>query len=111
MKEGLIPRVWFVSYVRAHEPLLKACKLSATTKVTQTNSCYKRIQRIYTRALKDQAAEESNVVERRIVPSYAIESAVAESDPPEVDRFAKIRNKINRTGAQYYSTRTRFKRR
>ena len=110
LKQGLIPRGWFVSYARAHEPLLKACKLSATKKVTQSNSCYKRIQRIYTRALKDHAAEESNVVERRIVPSSAIESAVAESDPKEVDYFAKFRNKTARAGAQYYSSRTRFKR-
>ncbi len=90
LKQGVIPRGWFASYVRAHEPLLKACKLYATKKVTQENSCYKRIQKIYTRALKDHAAEESNVVERRIVPSSAIESAVAESDPPGVDHFAKI---------------------
>ena len=34
LKQGLIPRVWFVSYVRGHEPLLKACTLSATEKVT-----------------------------------------------------------------------------
>ena len=108
LKQGVIPRGWFASYVRAHELLLKACKLSATKKVTQANSCYKRIQRIYTRALKDHAAEESNVVERRIVPSSAIESAVAESDLKEVDHFAKFRNKTARAGAQYYSSRKQF---
>ena len=28
LKQGLIPRGWFASYVRAHEPLMKACKLT-----------------------------------------------------------------------------------
>ena len=110
LKQGLIPRGWFVSYVRAHEPLLKACKLSAKKKVTQDNFCYKRIQRNYSWAVKEFAAEQSNVVERRIVPSSATESAVAESDRMEVDHFARFRNKTARTGAQYYSSRARFKR-
>ena len=26
LKQGLIPRGWFASYVRAHEPLMQACK-------------------------------------------------------------------------------------
>ena len=110
LKKGIIPRGWFVSYVRAHAPLLKACKLSATKSVTQTNFCYKRIQRNYSWAVKTFAAEHSTVVERRIVPSSATESAVAECDPPEVDHFAKFGNKTKRIGAQYYSTRRRFKR-
>ena len=110
MKKGIIPRGWFVAYVRAHPELMKACKLSNTKGVSLTNFCYKRIQRLYSRALTAFTAEHSTVVERRIDPSAATESAVAESDPPEVDHFAKFRNKSKRLGAQYYSTRSRFKR-
>ena len=31
LKQGLIPRGWFASYVRAHEPLMQACKLTEKT--------------------------------------------------------------------------------
>ena len=108
MQKGIVPRGWFAAYVRAHAQLFTACKLSDTQSVTQTNFCYKRIQKNYSRALKVFVAEQSTVVERRIVPSSATEAAVAESDPPEVDRFAKFCNKTNRLGAQYYRTRTSF---
>ena len=109
MQKGIVPRAWLVAYARAHAQLSKACKLSYTQSVTPTNFCYKRIQKLYSRALAAFTAEHSTVVERRIDPSVATESAVAESDPPEVDNFAKIRNKSKRLGAQYYSTRSRFK--
>ena len=71
---------------------------------------YKSIQRIYSYALKAFVKKQSNVVERRIVPSPATESAVAETDRMAVDHFAKFRYKTARTGAQYYSGRARFKR-
>ena len=96
MQKGIVPRGWFVAYARAHAQLYKACKLSDTQSVTPTNFCYQRIQKNYSRSLNVFAAEHSTVVERHIVPSPATESAVAESDPPEVDRFAKFRNKTNR---------------
>ena len=68
------------------------------------------LMRNYSWVLKAFAAEQSNVVERRIVPSPATESAVAESDRMEVDHFAKFRYKTARTGTIYYSGRARFKR-
>ena len=110
MKQGIIPRGWFAEYVRAHEELQRACRLSAADSVKQANHAYKRIQKIYTRAVKAFVLEHSTVVERHIAPSSVTESAVVESDPPEVDQFAKFRNKTERTGAQYYSTRKQFAR-
>ena len=53
---------------------------------------------------------DSAVVERRIRPLAATESAVVESDPTEGDCFAKFCNKTERTGAQYYKTTLKFKR-
>ena len=47
------------------------------------------LMRNYSWVLKAFAAEQSNVVERRIVPSLAIESAVAESVRMEVDHILR----------------------
>ena len=102
-KKWIIPRGWFAAYARAHPQLVKACNLSATKEVLPTNVNYKRIQRLYSRAFKAFAAEHSTVAERRIVPSAATEFAVAESDPPAVNRVAKFRYIAQRLEPQYFS--------
>ena len=110
MKQGIIPRGWFAAYARAHPQLATKCGLSATKKLGTTSKNYKRILQLYSRAFNAFAAEYSTVVERRIVPSAATESAVAESDPPAVNHFAKFKYVTQRMGSQYYSTRARFTR-
>ena len=104
MKKGIIPRGWFVAYARAHEQLFKACIMSVVKGVKPDTLSYNRIQRNYSRVVNAFAAEHSTVVERRIVPSFAKESSVVESDPPEVDRFAKFSNKTKRTADRHCSS-------
>ena len=72
--------------------------MSATDSVKQRTIVTSGSRGSYSRAVKAFAAEQSTVVERRIVPSSATESAVAESDPTEVDRFARFRNKTAADG-------------
>ena len=70
--------------------------MSATGKVKKTDYAYSHILRIYGRVVSDFLAEQSTVVEKRKDPSSS--SVVVEPDPPEVGRFAKIRNKTKRPG-------------
>ena len=83
--------------------------MSAKDSIKQRSHDYKRIQKFYARAVKAFVSD-SAVVERRIRPLVVTDSAVVESDPPEVDCFAKFCYKTERTGAQYFKTRLTFKR-
>ena len=83
--------------------------MSADDTIKLRSHDYMRIQRSYATALKAFVSD-STVVERRIKRLAVTESAVVESDPPEVDCFAKFCNKTERTGAQYYKSRNKFKR-
>ena len=84
MKMGIIPCGWFVAYVRAHPELLKACRMSATDSIKQRRHDYRRIQKCYARAVKAFVSD-SAVVERRIRPLAATESATVGPDPTEGD--------------------------
>ena len=83
--------------------------MSAIDSSKQRSHDYKRIQKSYARAAKAFVSD-STVVERRIKRLAVTESAVVESDPLEVDCVANFCNKIERTGAQYFKTRAKFKR-
>ncbi len=61
LQDGKIPRGWFADYVRYHEQLQKACRMSE--RVKKINVSYCRILRLYRNAVVIFISNKSTVVE------------------------------------------------